>query len=147
VELRVHAPLPTRVHGSVALVGDACHPALPHLVQGAAQAIEDAAVLGVVLVRMPDRDPHSINKALRVYERLRKPRAETLIDLTAANDHELRLGEGAAKEERDKQFAALKRGKGPVPDKWADAGAQRMIYRHDSMQVTQASFDKLFQRV
>lgn len=133
------------VHGSVALVGDACHPTLPHLAQGAAQAIEDAAVLDVVLARMPDRDPHSVNKVLRVYERPRKQRAETLIDLTAANDHELHLGEGAAKEEREKQFAALKQGKGPVPDKWADADVQRMIYRHDCMQVVQVSFDKLFQ--
>jgi salicylate hydroxylase len=67
-KLRVHAPLPTWVHGSVALVGDACRPTLPHLAQGAAQAIEDATVLGVVLARMPDRDTHSVNKALRVYE-------------------------------------------------------------------------------
>lgn len=36
-KLRVHEPLPTWVHGSVALVGDACHPTLPHLAQGAAQ--------------------------------------------------------------------------------------------------------------
>jgi 2-polyprenyl-6-methoxyphenol hydroxylase-like FAD-dependent oxidoreductase len=52
------------VHGSVALAGDACHPTLPHLAQGAAQAIEDAAVLDVVLAHMPDRDPHSVNKVL-----------------------------------------------------------------------------------
>src|SRR5271156_2747083 len=64
---------------------------LPHLAQEAAQAIEDAAVLGVVLARMPDRDPHSVNKALRVHERLRKQKLETLIDLTVANDHELHL--------------------------------------------------------
>lgn len=36
-KLRVHEPLPTWVHGEVALLGDACHPTLPHLAQGAAQ--------------------------------------------------------------------------------------------------------------
>ena len=55
-KLRVHSPLPTWVYGSVALVGDACHPTLPHLAQGAAQAIEDAAVLGVTLAHLPDRE-------------------------------------------------------------------------------------------
>ena len=115
-KLRVHAPLPTWVHHSVALVGDACHPTLPHMAQGAAQAIEDAAVIGVVLSRIPDKFPASINKALRVYERVRKERAETLVELAAASGRSLHLGQGAAKEERDKQFAALKEGKGSVPD-------------------------------
>ncbi len=104
-------------------------------------------MLGVVPARMPDRDPHSVNKVLRVYERPRKQRVETLIDLTAASDYELHLGEGAAKEERDKQFTALKQGIGLVPDKWADADVQRTIYGHDCMQVAQVSFDKLFQSI
>ena len=67
----------------------------------ASQAIEAATVLGVMLACIPDRDLHTINKALRVYERLHKQRAETLIDLAAANGRELHLGEGVAKEERD----------------------------------------------
>ncbi|TKA55658.1 hypothetical protein B0A49_11148 [Cryomyces minteri] len=146
-KLRVHNPLPTWVHGAVALLGDACHPTLPHLAQGAAQAIEDAAVLGVVLSRMPDRSPDTINKSLRVYELLRKERAEKLVDLVAASGRALHLGEGAAKAERDRQFAALKEKKGAVPDKWADADVQKMIYGHDCMQVAQDSFDELFAKL
>ena len=143
-KLRVHSPLPTWVHGSVALLGDACHPTLPHMAQGAALAIEDAAVLAVVLARAPDREPGSVNKALRVYERLRKERAELLVELAAASGRALHLGEGAAKAERDRQFAALKEGKGKVPDKWADADVQKMIYGHDCMRVAEESFDELF---
>jgi len=143
-KLRVHSPLPTWVHGSVALIGDACHPTLPHLAQGAAQAIEDAAVLGVVLSRCPDKSPESINKALVVYERVRKERAETLVELAAANGRDLHLGAGAAKEERDKKFAALKEKKGTVPDKWADADVQKMIYGHDCMEITETLFNKIF---
>ncbi|KAF2106953.1 hypothetical protein BDV96DRAFT_617133 [Lophiotrema nucula] len=132
-KLRVHAPLSTWVHGSMALVGDACHPTLPHLAQGAAQAIEDAAVLGVTLApeRIADRSPSTINKALLIYEKVRKQRAEALVELAAENGRSMHLGEGKAKEERDKIFAALKTGKGPVPDKWADADVQRMIYGVD----------------
>ena len=146
-KLRVHTPLPTWVHGSIALVGDACHPTLPHLNQGAAQAIEDAAVLAVVLSRSLGRDPVSINKSLRVYEQVRKDRAYTLVDLAAASSKTLHLGEGAAKEERDKQFAALKEKKGSVPDKWADAEVQKMIYGHDCRQVALDSFDELYKKM
>lgn len=132
-KLRVHEPLSTWVHGTTALVGDACHPTLPHLAQGAAQAIEDAAVLGVVLSpkRIADGKPETIHKALKIYEKVRKERAEALVELAAENGRNMHLGAGKAKEERDKIFAALKSGKGPVPDKWADADVQRMIYGVD----------------
>ena len=143
-KLRVHDPLPTWVHESVALVGDACHPTLPHLNQGAAQAIEDGAVLAVVLSRLSTTTPEAINKALRVYEMVRKDRAYRLVDMAAASGRALHLGEGAAKEERDKQFAALREGKGPVPDKWADADVQRMIYGFDCIKVAEESFDEFY---
>lgn len=142
--LRTHSRLPTWVHGCVALVGDACHPTLPHMAQGAAQAIEDAAVLGVVLAMCPDDKPESVTKALKVYEMVRYERAYTLVDLAAASGRSLHLGEGAAKEERDKQFAALKKGKGAVPDKWADADIQKIIYGTDVMQEAKDHFDEFF---
>jgi salicylate hydroxylase len=147
-KLRVHAPLPTWIHGSTALVGDACHPTLPHLNQGAAQAIEDAAVLSVVLSKLPQTGPESIHKALKVYEKVRKERAETLVDLAAQSGRALHLGEGKAKEERDREFERLKKeGKGKVPDKWADAEVQKMIYEFDCMQVAEDEFETLFGKV
>jgi salicylate hydroxylase len=132
-KLRVHEPLSTWVLGSAALVGDACHPTLPHLAQGAAQAIEDAAVLGVTLApsNIADYSPASIHHALKNYEKIRKTRAEALVELAAENGRQMHLGSGKAKEERDKIFAALKTGKGPVPDKWADADVQEMVYGLD----------------
>lgn len=142
-KLRVHSPIPTWVHGSVALVGDACHPTLPHLNQGAAQAIEDAAVLGEVLALLPDGSVESINKALRVYEGVRKERAETLVELAAASGRAMHLGEGKAKEERDKAF---KEGKA-VPDKWADAQVQKTIYGFDCMEVARETFKEEFEKM
>lgn len=146
-KLRVHAPLPTWVVNSTALLGDACHPTLPHLAQGAAQAIEDAAVLGAVLRRIPDGSSQSINKALKVYESVRKERAETLVALAAQSGKNLHLGAGAAKEERDQMFAALKTsgGKGKVPDRWADADVQKMIYGFDCVQAANEAFEEAFQ--
>ncbi|RAL60121.1 hypothetical protein DID88_000746 [Monilinia fructigena] len=146
-KLRVHSPLPTWVHGCIALVGDACHPTLPHLAQGAAQAIEDAAVLGAVFSKCPSNSPSDINKSLVVYESVRKERAETLVELAAQSGRALHLGEGAAKAERDKQFALLKQKGGAVPDKWADADVQKKVYGFDCYQVALDRFDDLFAKV
>lgn len=152
-KLRVHEPLPTWVHGALALVGDACHPTLPHLNQGAAQAIEDAAVLAVVLARLPDPSLDSCHRALKVYEQCRKERAETLVAMAAASGRTLHLGEGAAKEERDRKFQESKSdgkaasGGASVPDKWADADVQKMIYGFDVAKYAEESFDEMFKSV
>lgn len=42
-------PMPTWSRGAITLLGDACHPTLPFMAQGAAMAIEDAAVLACCL--------------------------------------------------------------------------------------------------
>lgn len=145
-KLRVHEPLPTWVEASTALVGDACHPTLPHLAQGAAQAIEDAAVLGVVLSKLPEASPEAIRKALKVYEVVRRERAYTLVEIAAASGRALHLGDGAAKAERDRQFEALKEGKGPVPDKWADADVQKNIYGVDVEEIAEREFEEIYAR-
>jgi len=146
-KLRVHERLPTWVNEQTALVGDACHPTLPHLAQGAAQAIEDGAVIAAALKKLPEVTPKAINKALQVYESIRKERAYALVDIAAASGRAMHLGEGAAKEERDRQFAALKAGKGPVPDKWADADVQKIIYGQDVVKITEEEFDTIYAKL
>lgn len=148
-KLRVHEPLPTWIEGSVALIGDACHPTLPHLAQGAAQAIEDSAVIAEVLALLPSYSPEDINKALKVYEEVRKERAEILVEMAAQSGRTLHLGEGKAKEERDRLFEELKKaGKqgAKVPDKWADAEVQKMIYGFDCMEVAKEMAGKVFKK-
>ncbi|KAJ5807430.1 FAD/NAD(P)-binding domain-containing protein [Penicillium robsamsonii] len=131
-KLHVHDPLPTWHQGSVALVGDACHPTLPHLGQGAAQAVEDGAVLSIFLSALPDTSPININKALSEYEKARKIRAETLVGLAAESSRELHLGPGKAREERDRAFRAMKTGvPGKVPDKVMDVDVHKMTYGFD----------------
>ncbi|KAK4193736.1 putative salicylate hydroxylase [Podospora australis] len=145
-KLRIHKPLPTWVHGSVALVGDACHPTLPHLSQGAAMAIEDGAVLAEVVSKIPAdklNDPETITKTLKVYELLRKPHCSALVDLATHSGRVLHLGEGKAKEERDRLFK--ENGKsGSVPDKWASPDVQKMIYSNDCVKEANEQFERLF---
>jgi len=68
-------PLPRWTEGPVALLGDACHPMTPYMAQGAASALEDAAVLSRCLDRI-ERD--AVAAALRRYEATRKPRASEI---------------------------------------------------------------------
>ena len=53
----------------VTLLGDACHPTLPFMAQGAAMAIEDGAVLSACLKQHSD-----VPQALKNYEQLRQSR-------------------------------------------------------------------------
>jgi salicylate hydroxylase len=71
-------PIPAWTSGRVTLLGDAAHPMLPYLGQGACQALEDGSVLGLALAASPS-DPVA---ALSVYERVRRPRASRVV-LTA----------------------------------------------------------------
>jgi salicylate hydroxylase len=64
-------PMHRWANGRVALLGDAAHPVLPYLAQGAALAIEDAVALAASL-KTCGGDPAS---ALPLYESLRMRRA------------------------------------------------------------------------
>ena len=74
-------PILRAAAGPVALLGDAAHPMLPYLAQGAAMAIEDAAVAAQYLAQMPG-DPAT---ALRSYWRARRMRAWKAQRLAARN--------------------------------------------------------------
>jgi salicylate hydroxylase len=79
-------PLPTWSKGRLTLLGDAAHPMLPHLGQGANQSIEDGMALATIL---GDIDSGAVPAALRVYERLRRERvAEVQL---GARKHGLRV--------------------------------------------------------
>lgn len=64
-------PLPTWTKGRLTLLGDAAHPMLPHLGQGANQSIEDGMALATILSQVENAD---VPEALKAYERLRRER-------------------------------------------------------------------------
>ena len=69
-------PLEHWVQGNVALLGDACHPMTPYMAQGAAMAIEDAAILSRCLEGVNDRA--GVGAALARYETTRKARTSKM---------------------------------------------------------------------
>ena len=79
-------PLPTWSKGRLTLLGDAAHPMLPHLGQGANQSIEDGMALATILAQA---DRGRVPAALQAYERLRRERvAEVQL---GARKHGLRV--------------------------------------------------------
>jgi 2-polyprenyl-6-methoxyphenol hydroxylase-like FAD-dependent oxidoreductase len=99
--------------GTVVLVGDAAHPMLPSLGQGACQAIEDAAALASALAAAPD-----IGAALGEYERRRRPRAELVAQRARRTARLAHLANPAAQTLRDAAVRATGR-----------AGARRRLDR------------------
>lgn len=66
--------------GGVAILGDAAHPTLPFLAQGASMGLEDAWVLAHALATH-----HSPAAALAAYQSLRKPRTTRIVAAANAN--------------------------------------------------------------
>ena len=115
-------PAPGWTHGRVTLLGDAAHPMLPYVAQGACMAIEDAVRLADELAASAD-----IAAGLIRYERARYPRTAS-IQLLARETGEVNHLDGPARDSRNAALAArapddydgiawLFGGDGPKPDR------------------------------
>ncbi|MFF3334701.1 FAD-dependent monooxygenase [Streptomyces sp. NPDC002888] len=87
----------------VVLLGDAAHPTLPYLSQGANQALEDALVLARCL---QDAGPGALTGAVRRYEQLRMPRTADVHRRARALGRTFHLPDGAHQERRDREMRA-----------------------------------------
>ena len=73
-------------NGRVALLGDAAHPTLPFMAQGACLALEDAWLLG----RSFD-EQSGVRRALEAYEAVRRPRARKVVAAAGTNARNFHL--------------------------------------------------------
>ncbi|MCF6744053.1 salicylate 1-monooxygenase [Blastococcus sp. KM273128] len=99
------------------LVGDAAHPMLPFLAQGANQAIEDAMVLARGLRGIATGE---VAPALLGYEELRRARTEEVHRTSRRNTQMLHLPDGPEQRERD-----------AVLGRTADVRTQAWLFGHD----------------
>jgi salicylate hydroxylase len=116
--LLIRQPLPRWTRGPVTLLGDAAHPMLPFLGQGAAQAFEDAAVLATCLAG----DPADPVQALRRYESARIARASKVQQGSYARADYNHLPDGPEQHARDTALQAAD----PL-------AANAWIYAHDPL--------------
>ena len=112
-------PLPRWTVARVTLMGDAAHPMLPYMAQGAVQSIEDAAVLARCLELA---DAHDVSAALRRYEQTRKPRASRCQEGSRRNAIMYHLPDGDDQRKRDAGLASA--ADAPLPQ-------NAWLYGHD----------------
>ena len=96
-------PLDRWTAGRIGLLGDAAHAMLPFFAQGAAQAVEDAAVLAGCLA---GATPASVSVALQRYEQLRRPRASQVQRMSRGREVQNHLDDGPAQQARDAALAS-----------------------------------------
>lgn len=96
-------PLPRWSAGRLTLLGDAAHAMLPFFGQGAAQAIEDAQVLGACL---RGADAATLPQALQRYEAQRRPRASEVQLMSRGRELRNHLPDGPAQRQRDAELAS-----------------------------------------
>jgi salicylate hydroxylase len=95
-------PLDRWTVGRISLLGDAAHAMLPFFAQGAAQAVEDAAVLAGCLAAAT---PASVPEALQRYEQIRSSRARQVQVMSRGREVQNHLDDGPAQEARDAALA------------------------------------------
>ena len=104
--------------GTFVMAGDACHPMLPYLAQGANSSLEDGAVFGRLFGKVSKRS--QLPAMTSMYERLRKERGEAIARETFKQREDFHMPDGPAQEWRD-EFMVRHLGReivGDFPSRW-----------------------------
>ena len=114
------------VHPSnkVVLLGDACHPMMPYMAQGAAQATEDAATLAASLAHFDN-----LPEALETYQRQRLPRAANIMRNTRVRQQWWHLYDGPARAQRDE---SMRHDSTSNPMFWGHSARMDWLFGHDA---------------
>jgi salicylate hydroxylase len=116
-------PLSSWHVGRVVLLGDAAHPMLPFLAQGAAQSIEDAYVLAGCISTWPEQP----TQGLAEYVRLRQPRTAWMQDLSRREEELYQMADATAIAERN---ARMRRHR--TPETAVFPPEQERLYGYDA---------------
>ncbi|KAI1136315.1 FAD/NAD(P)-binding domain-containing protein [Hypoxylon sp. FL0543] len=117
-KIQDHDHAPTYYRGHVAMLGDAAHATGPHAGNGAAQAIEDAAILTRVFAHV-QAEKH-INAALIAFDKVRRPRSQRVVEIT----RQFGLLYSQNEEERDIEDAKREMKEGGIYTNGVDMDAQ-----------------------
>jgi 2-polyprenyl-6-methoxyphenol hydroxylase-like FAD-dependent oxidoreductase len=110
-------PMANWSQGHATLLGDAAHPMLQYLAQGACMAIEDAVTLGAAL----RATPHDIAGAFGTYQQARYLRTGR-VQLTARFYGEIYHAGGVMRELRNRMFQSGSEAAGFIGTHWLYQG-------------------------
>jgi len=96
--------------------------------QGAAQAVEDGAVLGALMERLEQRS--QIVDILAIYERLRKNRTTRIVQGSTLSRDIFHMEDSERQRERDRQLR--QKPFEQFPNRWADPVFQPWLFGYDA---------------
>ena len=149
--------------GKFVLLGDACHATLPYLLvsllpistpfgndpnlliknysaQGAAQAVEDGAVLGTLFSRLTSRS--QVSTVLSLFEQLRKSRTTRVVEGSTDLRNIFHMHDGEEQRERDRQLLEERPFEG-FPNRWADPVFQKWLFGYDVEKEVEMAWEKV----
>ncbi|KAI0475576.1 FAD binding domain-containing protein [Xylariaceae sp. FL0804] len=126
-------PLQTWNHesGRFTMAGDACHPMLPYLAQGANSAMEDGAVLGRLLGTI--RDAAEVPRVLGEYQAQRRERVYEIAHQSSRQREDLHLPDGPEQQARDKIFTEGLPWEREYPSRWTCPKVQPWLFGYDAL--------------
>ncbi|KAF2691756.1 FAD/NAD(P)-binding domain-containing protein [Lentithecium fluviatile CBS 122367] len=118
--------------GTLLILGDAAHPMVPYMSEGAAMAVEDGAALAEILSLV--ESPAQISDALKVFERVRILRAGQMQEASLVNGKLWHFPDGPEQRARD---AAMKPDVdgvrvGESANQWSDEMTAAWAYGYDA---------------
>ncbi|CZR60119.1 uncharacterized protein PAC_10014 [Phialocephala subalpina] len=100
-----HDPAPFYSRGRICMVGDAAHATMPFNGQGAAQSIEDAALLTALFAHVTELE--WVERAFSVYDELRRPRTQKVAEISRKFGRMYAFAEEGVGDDLDKMRAIL----------------------------------------
>lgn len=107
--------------------------------QGAAQAVEDGAVLGALFDRIERRS--QIADVLLIYERLRKGRTTRVVSGSTDLREIFHMEDGEQQQERDRQLTEREPFEN-YPNRWADPVFQPWLFGYDADREVEIAWKK-----
>ena len=129
--------------GTFVMAGDACHPMLPYLAQGANSSLEDGAVFGSLLGHVSyEKRAEQLPKFAAMYQKLRKERGERIAKETFKQREDFHLPDGEAQEKRDALMLSMVGAelKADFPSRWTCPRVQRWLYGYDAYKEAEEEF-------
>lgn len=133
---------------NLVLIGDACHPMLPYLAQGANSSIEDGAVLGLLLSSSSFTSRSLLPDTLKRFQALRKARGEAIVRETFKQRKDFHMRDGKEQEERDKIFAEwmgksaeMEKSGREFPSRWTCPVVQKWLYGYDAVSEVEGAIN------
>jgi salicylate hydroxylase len=143
---REEMPSWVNTKSNLVLIGDACHPMLPYLAQGANSSIEDGAVLGLLLAPSKFTAKAQLSRTLQLFQKLRKARGEAIARETFKQRKDFHMSDGEERDARDKIFAEwtgkseeLEKSSREFPSRWTCPVVQPWLYGYDAVKEVEGA--------